>query len=540
MTTPRLLIAAATASIVVVSPARGGPAGTICVGAGSGCARTIQAGLDRAHAGDVVRIGRGTFAGGIRITKSVSLVGAGRSATIVRGGGPVITIAPAAGHVSIGRLTITGGLTRANPTHRCGADIPTCGPGYLRATALGGGIEVAPSAATGPGKGATLTISDSVITGNRAEPAVAVPSVIAKCPGGPCAFAQAGGGGIDNWGSLTLIRTTVSRNAAAGRLTAQADGGGILSEDGSGLTLQNSTVSGNLAAVSAPNGRLAAGGGIYVFRRGVLEVRSSTISGNGARLSSDYPETVKDMNAHSGGIYVGNGGSATIDHTTFSGNRVDVSVPAGRAAGFDSALLVTASPLTLSNSSFRGNSVTADIGTSPEGGSGGGLEADTYAAISKTRVTGNRVTVTSVSGRALATAVVNMFVNGPRAGLFSDSVISGNSVRASSNGGTAQIQGAGIANNGPLELRRVRITGNSGSASGPDGWVHGGGIFNGLVFNVPKPKLVLVDVTVSGNRLAGSGALAVQGAGLYTPGFSVQREHTTIAQNAPDQCFGCG
>jgi hypothetical protein len=513
---------------------------TICVGSEAGCVRTIQEGLARAHAGDTLRIGRGTFAGGITITKSLSLVGAGPGATIVKGGGPVITITPGSRRVALARLTITGGMTTHDPLRRCGADIPTCGPGYLRATALGGGIEIAAATLDGPGKGAAVTITDSVVTGNRAEPRVIVPSVIAKCPSGPCPFAQAGGGGIDNWGSLTLIRTRVTNNAAAGKLTAQTDGGGILGEDGSSLTLEASVVSGNVAAASAPNGRLAAGGGVYLFRRGTLDVRSSAINGNTASLTTDFPATVSDLNANSGGIFVANAGSATIDHATFTGNRVIVSAPAARAAGFDSALLVTASPLKLSNSLIRGNSVTVDVGTSVEGGSGGGLEAGTYAAIDHVRVIGNRVTVTSASGRALATGVVNMFVNGPRGGVLADSVISGNTVRASSKTGMAQIQGVGLANNGPLELRHVRITGNTGTATGAAGWAHGGGIFNGLVFNVPKPKLELVDVTLTGNRLAGSPGLAVQGAGLYTACFSVSRQSTSIARNTPDDCFGCG
>jgi hypothetical protein len=540
MTTPALLIvAAAAAAVGVAAPARGGPAGTICVDKAPGCVRTIQAALDKARPGDVIRIANGTYAGGITIRKSVSLVGAGPGRTVVRGGGPVVTITPTARRVSIDALTITGGRTTTDPAGRCGADIPTCGQGYLRATALGGGIEIAPSTKSGPGGGAAVTISRSVVSGNRAEPRATVPSAVAKCPSGPCAFAQAGGGGIDNWGTLTLIHTVVSGNAAAGPLTAQADGGGILSEDGSRLTLEQSVLRGNTAAASGANARLAGGGGIYVFRRGILEVRSSTIVGNSAVLKSGYPESVADMNANSGGIFVGNGGSATVDRTRLTSNRVVVSVPAGRAAGFDSALLVTASPLTLSNSTIRGNSVSVEVGTSPEGGSGGGLEADSYAVISKTQVTGNRVSVTSSAGRALATAVVNMFVSGPRGGTFSDGMISGNSVRATSTSGAAQIQGAGLANNGPLELRNVRIERNSGAASAPDGWAHGGGVFNGLVFHVPKPDLELVDVTISGNRLTASAGLPVQGGGVYTAGFAVRSERASVAGNAPDQCFGC-
>ncbi len=49
----------------------------LCVGAGSGCYSTLQAAVDAAHSGDTIRVGRGTFAGGVQIDESVKLVGAG-------------------------------------------------------------------------------------------------------------------------------------------------------------------------------------------------------------------------------------------------------------------------------------------------------------------------------------------------------------------------------------------------------------------------------------------------------------------------------
>ena len=51
------------------------------------------------------RIGAGTFAGGITIDKSVSLVGMSAGATTIEGGGPVITIGDGTANptVSIGR-----------------------------------------------------------------------------------------------------------------------------------------------------------------------------------------------------------------------------------------------------------------------------------------------------------------------------------------------------------------------------------------------------------------------------------------------------
>lgn len=67
-------------------------ASDLCVGGGQGCFSTVQAAVDAAQDGDTIRIRPGTFAGGITIGKSVQLVGAAAHATIIEGGGPVITI----------------------------------------------------------------------------------------------------------------------------------------------------------------------------------------------------------------------------------------------------------------------------------------------------------------------------------------------------------------------------------------------------------------------------------------------------------------
>src|SRR5439155_170003 len=93
---------------------------------------------------------------------SARIVVARPLATIVKGGGPVITITPGSRRVALARLTITGGVTTHDPVRRCGADIPTCGPGYLRATALSGGIEIAAATLDGPGKGAAVTLTDAI------------------------------------------------------------------------------------------------------------------------------------------------------------------------------------------------------------------------------------------------------------------------------------------------------------------------------------------------------------------------------------------
>ena len=73
----------------------------------------------RPQDGDTVTIGAGTYRGGVVVQASVADRGAGTEETIIRGGGPVITIgeyeADAQPTVTIEGVTITGGLTRIEP-----------------------------------------------------------------------------------------------------------------------------------------------------------------------------------------------------------------------------------------------------------------------------------------------------------------------------------------------------------------------------------------------------------------------------------------
>ena len=75
------------------------------------------------------------------------------------------------------------------------------------------------------------------------------------------------GGGIYNWGTLSVTNSTISGNSAS------ANGGGIFNGSQAALTITNSTVSGNSAST---------GGGVHNGWNATLTVANSTISGNSA------------------------------------------------------------------------------------------------------------------------------------------------------------------------------------------------------------------------------------------------------------------
>ena len=468
----------------------------LCVGSKPSCFATIQAAVDAAHDGDTIKVSVGTFAGGITIDKSVRLIGAGAHATTIKGGGPVITIgqqlAPDPPTVSIRGVTITGGEVDAR--------------GEDAFAALGGGVFV--EIAADFGRGATVTIADSVITGNRAAPGETVPD-------GDFALAQ--GGGIDNFGDLTLVNTKVTNNvagAAPGQasLATEANAGGIYNHIQAALTLDRSVVSGNHARVSSSANGAADSGGIFTL--GEMTIRNSVVSENSAELESSAPLTV-DQASLAGGILVafcpvefcGPPHATTITNTVINGNRA--TARNDNAAGLANAFaggIAAEGPLLLERSIVSHNvarSVSAGDGVAD----GGGLE---------------------VTGQAT----------------IRDSVIARNRAVAEAAGAAAAI-GGGLANAGQLTLERTLVLDNSASATGAGGLlpfglpsaVLGGGIWNGS-FGGDPPQLTLTHSAVLGNRLSGPSGFLIQGGGLYTD-FPVTLTKTPIAGNKPDQCFGC-
>ena len=413
-------VTAAAGPVLAAGPAAAAPvtAGPVCVGSGTGCYRTIQAAVSAAHDGDTITVGPGTFAGGVTITKSVRLRGAGPRSTVIRGGAHVLTIgrygAAAEPVVSVSGVTITGGLARSSPE-----SVPFTGKAGV--WAAGGGIEIPPGAHLADG--ATVTITHSVITGNRVDPANSVPSGI-KCPGhfpkGQCPFAPAFGGGIDSWGALTLNGTAVIGNGAGAvhgqpGSASDADGGGLYSRQG-GLMLKNAVVSGNQATAASPAGRFAEGGGIWAgvpdfgpgtgSGRELVVIRNSVITGNTARLSTDLPASfggqVQNLVANTGGVLVaGRTRATTVEDSVISGNSAIATDPHGEGGALDAGMNVTGGTLAMSGSAVTGNRAITRTGTSAcVAFAGGALEVDGGGTIRDTRITGNVSSTDSQIGRA--------------------------------------------------------------------------------------------------------------------------------------------
>lgn len=485
----RITLLAIAALVAVTAPVASAAArdatSTLCVAAHAPCYLTVQAAVDAANPGDTIAIERGSFAGGVTITKSLSLVGQGPGASIVKGGAPVLTIGTLGGEngfaVSLEGLTITGGLNSSQPQNEI---------------AFGGGIWIPVGA--NQATGATVSIADSAVTNNTVTTTAALPAFNGFCGPLPCGFAD--GGGIDNGGTLSVTNTTISGNAAGPGLASGSFSGGIENRFQASLLLSHSIVSGNRALSAGPNGLGANAGGIR--SDGQMTIHASLISGNDVEVQQTHSGNF-DNGAFAGGIEISDadGAAATITNSIVTGNRVSSASSVDDIASFAGGIL-DEGLLSMGSTSVDHNVVHAKAPGSAFT-DGGGLEVDGTATITNSVIAANTDTAVAVSGQALA-------------------------------------QGGGLANVGRTTLQRTLVTGNVASASGPPGGLaQGGGVWNGAFDpSMPLPMLTLIDSAVTGNHVTAGGGITAQGGGVFTI-TPIVSTRTLIVGNAPDQCEGC-
>jgi len=140
------------------------------------------------------------------------------------------------------------------------------------------------------------------------------------------------GGGIMNYGTLTLKNCVVTNNSAIG-------GGGVDNRRGT-LTIVASTISDNVARGDGPPGIECGGGGGVKCSTGMLTIINSTITGNQGGLRSS---------GLGGGVRTGCGCTAEIINSTISGNKaVDY------GGGIAAAGTVQVTNCTISNNAVGG------------------------------------------------------------------------------------------------------------------------------------------------------------------------------------------
>jgi hypothetical protein len=416
------------------------------------------------------------------------------------------------------------GYSPANPYgSRIAFDISTSDPGYNTTThswmiVLSSTLVLSQSAGSeeiqGPGPN-LLTISGNNAVGvfEVAPGAAALLTGVTIKDGlwnaATDASGSSGGGGIDNFGTLTVTNCMIENNSAT---SGNGDNGGGIDNEATGImTVDGSTVEGNSAGF---------GGGI--FNGGVMIATGSSLASNAA-------------GSQGGGI--GNSGLLTVSNCTITGNQ------AGGGGGIFNAkeLALSSSTVADNQASNGGGMEGADTGVpySPSYlmvgnstiadnvslGRGGGIDNPQYAALVlvSTTVSGNTAdgggggvynegessvhdcTISNNSakdgGGIDAAGTFAPFFNGIQS--ISDSTIADNS---------ASDKGGGITNATVLTLVNSTLANNSAPT--------GGGIDN-------ANTLDMLSTTVAYNSSTGPGS----GGGLYNEVYGANLYYTVVALN---------
>jgi hypothetical protein len=336
------------------------------------------------------------------------------------------------------------------------------------------------------------------------------------------------GGGIDNFGTLSVKDCTLLSNQAIGGSGASttpdaANGGGIANEVGASLSLTNSVLKNNVAAASAGND--AFGGA--VLNLGNASVAACTFTGNqvtGGGSSSyydgSYGGAIESFGFPPSQLY---GSTLKVIDSTFQDNEANGAhgVTFGDAAAIDIEYSATA---TISNCNFSDNVATA--GTSGYGQGGALFAEGCTLTLSNSTFAGNQALGGSSGGSATGGALwllpgANVTID--NCCFFGNQAIGGNGspagqVAGQGGGGAIENDGASVTMTDCLLIRNQAIGGSGGSnptggyRSGSSEYGAGGGILliGGATMTITDSALI-GNVAEGGSSIAGTGGPASGG-----------------------------
>lgn len=555
---------------------------------------SLRAAIADASAGDTITIpaGIGTIAlstGPLAISESLTITGAGQSATTISGGGThqIFNITGASSNVSLSNMTLTdgGGVT-------AGAAIDTAGPltltditvsgstsngfgnVYSQGTSLsitgstfthnstflassaanrGAAVDLEPSM-TANGQSVSLQIDGSTFSDNTAGGNASYPG-----SGGAVAFVPDATGTASNTTSTMSVTNSTFTGDRAGN-GGYSSGGAIFfspsdaaggSKNAFDLTLGGDTFTNEQVEGGATAGATAAGGAVAIapLFRGAND--SDTTNVTNGTFSSDTAGSATTTQDYGGAIALvpsvfGTGVTNTLtitgggfDHnTTVAGNGESAGGAICVTTGSGS-VVVGATSVTVSGATFTDNG--ADSGASSYTESGGGIyfePAETATESSSLDVTssdfeGNTAGTNAVGrGGAINFLVLGNGAGDQRLNLESDTFHANTAGGTAGAGDGGAVYADGVVATSHEVISDSTFAGNSTSAGNVLGY--GGGLSIETA-SIPNGSTTLTNDSFTGNRAGGpatTGASAGGGVFVRTPAQgSISLVNNTITAN---------